>query len=136
MSDAGARNPGALAVEPHGQIDAAGREREREGAGPDRLDAYRLELPPRERAKRLGDGEGDGGHSSSPESSACSSCSKPPVSMAQWIPHSFGAFSSHHQRPVRAGAPGAIARVQGAQPIDVYPRSYSGWVGTSRSRTY
>ena len=50
---------------------------------------------------------------------ACSSCSKPPVSIAQCMPHSFGAFVSHHQRPARAGSPGAIARVQGAQPIDV-----------------
>ena len=50
---------------------------------------------------------------------ACSSCSKPPVSIAQWMPHSFGAFVSHHQRPARVASPGAIARVQGAQPIEV-----------------
>ena len=34
-------------------------------------------------------------------------------------PHSFGAFSSHHQRPSRAASPGASALVQGAQPIEV-----------------
>src|SRR5438128_729048 len=49
---------------------------------------------------------------------AWSSCSKPPVSIAQWMPHSFGAFSSHHQRPARFGSPGWIARVQGAPPIE------------------
>ncbi len=56
---------------------------------------------------------------SSSESSACSSCSKPPVSIAQWMPHSFGAFVSHHQRPARDCSPGATARVHGAQPIEV-----------------
>ena len=30
---------------------------------------------------------------------------------------------SHHQRPSRPDSPGATARVHGAQPIDVYPRS-------------
>ncbi len=55
----------------------------------------------------------------SPPTIACSSCSKPPVSIAQWMPHSLGAPLSHHQRPARACSPGAIARVQGAQPIDV-----------------
>ena len=50
---------------------------------------------------------------------AWSSCSKPPVSIEQCMPHSFGASVSHHQRPARAGSPGAIARVQGAQPIEV-----------------
>ena len=34
---------------------------------------------------------------------ACSSCSKPPVSIAQCMPHSFGASVSHHQRPARTG---------------------------------
>jgi hypothetical protein len=52
---------------------------------------------------------------------AFSSCSNPPCSIEQCIPHSFGAFVSHHQRPARSPSPGAIARVQGAQPIDVYP---------------
>jgi hypothetical protein len=47
------------------------------------------------------------------------SCSNPPVSIAQWIPHSLGAFCSHHHRPAREASPGAIARVQGAHPIDV-----------------
>ena len=37
---------------------------------------------------------------------ACSSCSSPPVSTAQWMPHSFGAFASHHQRPSRPASPG------------------------------
>ena len=41
------------------------------------------------------------------------------ISIAQCIPHSFGAFVSHHHRPARAGSPEAIARVQGAQPIEV-----------------
>ena len=50
---------------------------------------------------------------------ACSSCSKPPVSIEQCIPHSFGASVSHHQRPARVGSSGPIARVHGAQPIDV-----------------
>jgi hypothetical protein len=35
------------------------------------------------------------------------------------MPHSFGAFVSHHQRPARSSSPSAIARVHGAQPIDV-----------------
>ena len=52
---------------------------------------------------------------------AWSSCSNPPVSIEQCIPHSLGAPVSHHQRPARVGSPGAIARVQGLQPIDVYP---------------
>src|SRR5437763_996970 len=38
---------------------------------------------------------------------AWSSCSKPPVSIAQWMPHSLGAFTSHHQRPARVCSPGA-----------------------------
>ena len=50
---------------------------------------------------------------------AWSSCSKPPVSIAQCMPHSFGAPVSHHQRPARTGSPFATGRVQGAQPIDV-----------------
>ena len=64
--------------------------------------------------------EGEGGHAwaSSPRI-AWSSCSKPPVSIAQCMPHSFGAFDSHHHRPARVGSPGAIARVQGEQPIEV-----------------
>ena len=45
------------------------------------------------------------------------SCSKPPVSRGQWMPHSLGAFVSHHQRPARASSPSAVARVQGAQPM-------------------
>ena len=48
-----------------------------------------------------------------------SSCSRPPLSIEQWMPHSFGAPDSHHQRPARLASPGAIARVHGAQPIDV-----------------
>jgi hypothetical protein len=52
-------------------------------------------------------------------SSACSSCSRPPLSIEQWIPHSFGAFDSHHQRPARDGSSGLIARVHGAHPIDL-----------------
>src|SRR4029453_8605866 len=67
--------------------------------------------------------DGDRAHPCSSPRIAWSSCSRPPVSTAQWIPHSFGAFSSHHQRPSRPVSPGAIERVQGAQPIDVYPRS-------------
>jgi hypothetical protein len=35
------------------------------------------------------------------------------------MPHSFGAFDSHHQRPARLASPAEIARVHGAQPIDV-----------------
>jgi hypothetical protein len=38
--------------------------------------------------------------------------------MEQWIPHSLGAFVSHHQRPARLGSSSAIARVHGAQPIE------------------
>ena len=41
------------------------------------------------------------------------------LSTEQWIPHSFGAFDSHHQRPARDGSSGPVARVQGAQPIDL-----------------
>ena len=41
----------------------------------------------------------------------------------RWLcsPHSFLSSSSHHQRPARSGSPGAIARVQGAQPIEAKP---------------
>ena len=49
---------------------------------------------------------------------AWSSCSNPPVSIAQCMPHSFGAPVSHHQRPARTGSPSATGRVQGWQPID------------------
>ena len=44
---------------------------------------------------------------------------EPPCSIEQCIPHSFGAFDSHHQRPARFGSPAATGRVHGAQPIDV-----------------
>ena len=33
----------------------------------------------------------------------------------------LGRAGLHHQRPARVGSPGAIARVQGLQPIEVYP---------------
>ena len=33
--------------------------------------------------------------------------------------HSLSEFPSHHQRPARSFSPGAVARVHGAQPIDV-----------------
>src|SRR5579863_889541 len=36
----------------------------------------------------------------------------------QCSPHSFLASCSHHHRPARSGSPAAMARVQGAQPID------------------
>src|SRR4029077_12156349 len=52
-------------------------------------------------------------------SNAASSCSKPPVSIAQCIPHSFGAPVSHHQRPDRGSWPSGTARVHGAHPIDL-----------------
>src|SRR6266851_5067764 len=46
---------------------------------------------------------------------------------AQWMPHSLTSFSdSHHQRPARSSSPATVGRVHGSQPIDVYPRSYSG----------
>ena len=45
---------------------------------------------------------------------AFSSCSKPPCSIEQCMPHSFGAFDSHHQRPARSSSSGPIARVHGA----------------------
>ena len=48
---------------------------------------------------------------------AFSSCSKPPCSIEQCMPHSLGAFVSHHQRPARSSSPSPIARVQGAQPM-------------------
>src|SRR5438270_1963487 len=67
---------------------------------------------------------------------ACSSCSNPPCSIEQCMPHSFGAFFSHHQRPARSSSPASVARVHGAQPIEVNPRAYSGWIGTSFSRRY
>ena len=68
----------------------------------------------------LGLADPDGpAHTSSSPRIACSSCSSPPVSTAQWMPHSFGAFTSHHQRPSRPDSPSAIARVHGAQPIEV-----------------
>ena len=51
--------------------------------------------------------------------SARSSCSSPPVSIAQWMPHSFGAPVSHHQRPARRSSPFCVGRVHGAQPIEV-----------------
>ncbi|MND06922.1 hypothetical protein D3C83_286020 [compost metagenome] len=35
----------------------------------------------------------------------------------QWMPHSFGTFASHHQRPARMSSPGPVGRVQGAQPM-------------------
>ena len=41
--------------------------------------------------------------------------------LAEWTEEEVS--DSHHQRPARVGSPGAIARVHGAQPIDVYPRS-------------
>ena len=40
-------------------------------------------------------------------SRAVSSCSKPPVSIEQCIPHSFGAPVSHHQRPERGSSSSA-----------------------------
>ena len=52
---------------------------------------------------------------------AASSCSKAPVSTGQWMPHSLGAFVSHHQRPARGSSPGLVARVQGVQPMLVNP---------------
>src|SRR5216683_879390 len=50
---------------------------------------------------------------------AASSCSNPPVSIAQFIPHSLGAPVSHHHRPERASSPAPVARVHGAHPMDV-----------------
>src|SRR5580700_2994345 len=38
-------------------------------------------------------------------------------SAAKWMPHSFLASCSHHQRPARSSSPGSTARVQGAQPM-------------------
>src|SRR5207302_4927766 len=67
---------------------------------------------------------------------AFSSCSKPPCSIEQCMPHSLGAFVSHHQRPARSSSPSPIARVQGAQPIEVKPFAYSPCTGTSFSRRY
>ena len=61
---------------------------------------------------------------------AWASCSKPPVSIGQWIPHSLGAPTSHHHRPALSSSPGATGRVQGSQPMLVYPAAYSGWTGT------
>ena len=40
-------------------------------------------------------------------------------------PHSRLLLFSHHQRPLRSGSPGAMARVHGAQPIDAKPLSCS-----------
>src|SRR5215813_7085927 len=51
-------------------------------------------------------------------------------------PHSFAPVSSHHQRPARNSCPGSIARVQGAQPMLGYPRSWSALYGTLFSLTY
>ena len=55
----------------------------------------------------------------------------PPVSTGQCIPHSFGAFFSHHQRPARRSSPGFVTLVQGRQPMLVNPLSYKGCLGTS-----
>ena len=46
-----------------------------------------------------------------------SSCSKPPVSMEQCMPHSLGAPCSHHQRPARGSSPAVVGRVQHAQEM-------------------
>ena len=86
-------------------------------AAPARGDADRLRLG--ERDLRASPATATAHAAASSPRIACSSCSSPPVSTAQWIPHSFGAFASHHQRPARPASPGAIARVHGAQPIEV-----------------
>ena len=70
-------------------------------------------------AEDLGDLASDGNRQVLSLSSEFSSCSRPPLSTEQWMPHSFGAPDSHHQRPSREASPGLIARVHGAQPIDV-----------------
>src|SRR5699024_1151807 len=49
--------------------------------------------------------------------------SKFPVEIGQFMPHSLGASSSHHQRPDRPSSPSFVCREQGAQPILVYPFS-------------
>ena len=69
-------------------------------------------------------------------SSACSSCSRPPLSIEQWMPHSFGAPDSHHQRPARLASPGCDrARARGAADRRVALRRRASGTGTSRSRT-
>ncbi len=68
-------------------------------------------------------------------SSACSSCSRPPLSIAQWMPHSFGAFVSHHQRPARLGL--ARLRSRGCRARSrstCSPCRRASGTGTSRSR--
>ena len=47
-----------------------------------------------------------------------------PVWSSRWIPHS--SLSDPAQRPARSSSSGAIGRVQGMQPIERYPESWSG----------
>src|SRR5947209_8410293 len=47
----------------------------------------------------------------------------------EWSPHSVLAWPAH--RPARSSCPASTGRVQGQQPIEGYPRSWSGLYGTS-----
>src|SRR5258707_7083778 len=50
-------------------------------------------------------------------------------------PHSLAPLRSHHQRPLRSGSPGLMARVQGAQPIEAKPLACRELIGILLART-
>src|SRR5947207_6237873 len=58
----------------------------------------------------------------------------PPTGVSRWMPHS--SLSEPAQRPARSSSSGLIGRVQGMQPIERKPTSWSGLYGISLTWMY